>query len=152
MSIVLPNQPSQLAIDITLALNPTDRSAFCYPELYRVTVDGKPSNYAAYVAEEVYRKARLVDDQLGRRGALYPLKVTYTVISDDGRDETDPGVITVLATEATVRSAVQLWLREFGSGWESEDYQKINVDIKNYEYANDWTAAEQEAAIAKASR
>lgn len=127
------NKPSQLAIDIVLMLNPADANCYRNPEHYAITVNGAQSAYPAYVCEEVHAKARRVDAMLEFYEAVSLFAVTYTVISDDGSAETKPGLVKVLSRESCIRESVQKWLQEFGLGYEDEDHQSINVDVKHYE-------------------
>lgn len=54
--------PSQIAIEIVLALDSTLENCYRHPQDYATTVDGKPSSYPQEVRDEVHRKAYKVDD------------------------------------------------------------------------------------------
>jgi len=54
--------PSQIAIEIVLALDSTLENCYRRPQDYATTVDGKPSYYPQEVRDEVHRNAYKVDD------------------------------------------------------------------------------------------
>jgi hypothetical protein len=120
-----------------LALDPTLANCYRDPEAYRVTLDGTPSPYPAFVCMEVHERARLVDEQLTRRGALMPFVITYRIESDDGSFTTQPGVLRRLTREDKIEESVRSWCEEFCPEWDPRIQPRIVID--HYEYANDET-------------
>lgn len=127
--------PSKLAIDIVLALDPTEANCYRNPEAYRTTLEGEPSTYPAFVCESVHAQARLIDDLLVTYGVVSTMQITYRIESDDGEFTTKPGVLRLLTRPDKVEEAVRRWCEEFCPEWDT--YIKPRLEICHFEYVHD---------------